>query len=147
MLQLDLRAADRRGDEAHALAHTGSVFEPDAASLARWRGWWRIVRADQWGIFFPGALLGMALPAILYTASIPAGTDLRGLAIASELARALTEKGGRLVPLVLALWLVPLATWKAAAAGFVGLDAAAREFRFLPSRADFFLIMSVRALG
>jgi len=85
------------------LAHTGSVFEPDAAALVRWRGWWRIVRADQWGIFFPGALLGMALPAILYTAAIPAGTDLRGLAIASELARALAERGGRVVPLVLAV--------------------------------------------
>ncbi len=85
------------------LAHTGSVFEPDEAALLRWRGWWRIVRADQWGIFFPGALLGMALPAILYTAAIPAGTDLRGLAIASELARALAERGGRAVPLVLAV--------------------------------------------
>ncbi len=85
------------------LAHTGSVFEPDAAALVRWRGWWRIVRADQWGIFFPGALLGMALPAILYTSAIPAGTDLRGLAIASELARALAERGGRAVPLVLAV--------------------------------------------
>jgi Mn2+/Fe2+ NRAMP family transporter len=85
------------------LAHTGSVFEPDAAALERWRGWWRIVRADQWGIFFPGALLGMALPAILYTASIPTGTDLRGLAIASELARALAERGGRLLPVVLAV--------------------------------------------
>ena len=90
------------GQKVH-LAHTGSVFEPDAEALERWRGWWRIVRADQWGIFFPGALLGMALPAILYTASIPPGTDLRGLAIASELARALTEKGGHLVPLVLAV--------------------------------------------
>jgi hypothetical protein len=85
------------------LAHTGSVFEPDAASLRRWRGWWRIVRADQWGIFFPGALLGMALPAVLYTAVIPAGTDLRGLAIASELARALAERGGQLLPVVLAV--------------------------------------------
>jgi hypothetical protein len=85
------------------LAHTGSVFEPDAAALQRWRGWWRIVRADQWGIFFPGALLGMALPAILYTTAIPTGTDMRGLAIASELARALAERGGRAVPLVLAL--------------------------------------------
>ncbi|HET7293879.1 MAG TPA: Nramp family divalent metal transporter [Vicinamibacteria bacterium] len=85
------------------LAHTGSVFEPDAASLARWRGWWRIVRADQWGIFFPGALLGMALPAILYTTAIPVGTEVRGLAIASELARALAERGGPTLPLLLAL--------------------------------------------
>jgi len=85
------------------LAHSGSVFEPSALALERWRGWWRIVRADQWGIFFPGALLGMALPAILYTSAIPAGTDLRGLAIASELSRALLERGGQAVPLLLAV--------------------------------------------
>jgi hypothetical protein len=85
------------------LAHTGSVFEPDPGALARWRGWWRIVRADQWGIFFPGALLGMALPAILYTSAIPRGTELRGLAIASELARALADRGGSALAVLLAL--------------------------------------------
>jgi hypothetical protein len=85
------------------LAHTGSVFEPDAAALQRWRAWWRIVRADQWGIFFPGALLGMALPAILYTALIPRGTEIRGLAIASELARSLSERAGPAMAVLLAL--------------------------------------------
>jgi hypothetical protein len=85
------------------IADTGTAFVPDADALLRWRGWWRIVRADQWGIFFPGALLGMALPAILYTAIIPRGTEMRGLAIASELARALTERGGPALAVVLAL--------------------------------------------
>jgi hypothetical protein len=84
------------------LAHTGNVFEPDGDALQRWRGWWRIVRADQWGIFFPGALLGMALPAILYTAIIPTGTEMRGLAIASELARALATRGGPAVAVLVA---------------------------------------------
>ena len=91
------------GAQRVKLAHTGSVFEPDAGALARWRGWWRIVRADQWGIFFPGALLGMALPAILYTAVIPRGTELRGPAIASELARALAARGGPAMAVLLAL--------------------------------------------
>jgi hypothetical protein len=61
------------------------------------------VRADQWGIFFPGALLGMALPAILYTALIPRGTEIRGLAIASELARRLSERAGPAMAVLLAL--------------------------------------------
>ena len=30
--------------------------------MRRWRGWWRIVSADQWGVFFAGAMLGMVLP-------------------------------------------------------------------------------------
>ena len=37
------------GGKVH-LAHHGFTFRPDAESLARWRGWWRIVRVDQWGI-------------------------------------------------------------------------------------------------
>src|SRR6187455_2895448 len=56
------------GAKVH-LADTGFMFEADAANQARWRGWWRIVRVDQWGIFFVGALLGMMLPALLYVTS------------------------------------------------------------------------------
>jgi hypothetical protein len=90
------------GKEVH-LAHTGSTFAPTASSLERWRGWWRIVRVDQWGIFFVGALLGMALPGILYTALLPRGADLRGLNVASELARALAARGGPALTVVVAL--------------------------------------------
>jgi hypothetical protein len=85
------------------LAHTGSVFETTAGALQRWRGWWRIVAIDQWGIFFVGALVGMALPGILYTAVIPRGTDLRGLNIASELARALVARGGPALAVIVAI--------------------------------------------
>ena len=90
------------GQKVH-LAHAGSVFEPTPGQLGRWAGWWRIVRIDQWGIFFAGALLGMALPGILYTAAIPRGTDMRGLAIASELAHALSPASGKALALSLAL--------------------------------------------
>ncbi len=74
------------GGERTPLADTGFMFEPDAANLARWRGWWRIVRMDQWGIFFVGALLGMMLPALLYVTFIAGGTDIKGLAISAVLA-------------------------------------------------------------
>lgn len=74
--------------KAVPLAHCGSIFAPDEASMVRWRGWWRIVRADQWGVYFVGALLGMALPAILYTAMIPPGQDIRGLGVGAALAAA-----------------------------------------------------------
>ena len=74
------------GDKVVPLAHSGSVFAPDADNMARWRGWWRIVRADQWGVFFCGALLGMALPAILYTSVLSPGEDIRGLGVAAALA-------------------------------------------------------------
>ena len=82
------------GGKKVALAHSGSTFKPDATSLERWRGWWRIVRVDQWGVYFAGAVLGMMLPALLYVTFIPAGSDIRGLGIAAALAQAVaTEKG------------------------------------------------------
>jgi hypothetical protein len=89
------------------LAHSGSVFVPDEASMARWQGWWRIVRADQWGVFFCGALLGMVLPAILYTSVIAPGVDIRGLGVAAALADALG--GGTALALAVAFmgaWLL-----------------------------------------
>ncbi len=90
------------GQKVH-LAHSGTVFETTHAALESWKGWWRIVRVDQWGIFFVGAILGMALPGILYTSLIPRGTDLRGLNIASELARALAEQAGPSLAIVVAI--------------------------------------------
>jgi hypothetical protein len=78
------------------------VFEPSPESLGRWRAWWRIVRIDQWGIFFVGALLGMALPGILYTSAIARGTDMRGLAVASQLAQALSTRSGAALTIAIA---------------------------------------------
>ncbi|HYK21477.1 MAG TPA: Nramp family divalent metal transporter [Pyrinomonadaceae bacterium] len=82
------------GGKKVALAHSGSTFEPDAESLERWRGWWRIVRVDQWGVYFTGAILGMALPALLYVTFVPAGSDIRGLGIAAALAHAVASRKG-----------------------------------------------------
>jgi len=79
------------------LAHSGFMFTPDAESMARWRGWWRIVRADQWGVFFIGAILGMALPALLYVTFLPQGMDIRGLSISAALAQAVGATGGPLL--------------------------------------------------
>ena len=79
------------------LTHHGFAFAPNAESMRRWRGWWRIVRADQWGIFFTGSLLGMALPALLYVTFLPHGTEIRGLGISAALAQGV---GGQLGPLV-----------------------------------------------
>jgi hypothetical protein len=82
------------GGKKVALAHSGSTFKPDAESLQRWRGWWRIIRVDQWGVYFTGAILGMAFPALLYVTFLQSGTDIRGLGIAAALAQAVaTQKG------------------------------------------------------
>ena len=81
------------GEKSH-LADTGFIFEPDAQNQRRWRGWWRIVRVDQWGIFFVGALLGMMLPALLYVTFVASGADIKGLAISAVLAQAIGAAAG-----------------------------------------------------
>ena len=80
------------------LAHSGFMFSPDADAISRWRGWWRIVRADQWGVFFTGAILGMALPALLYVTFLPRGTDIRGLGISAALAQVSAPAPGHCSP-------------------------------------------------
>jgi len=79
------------------LAHTGFMFDATDDGMRRWRGWWRIVRADQWGVFFTGAILGIALPALLYVRFLPRGEDIRGLGIAAALASAVGEHAGPLL--------------------------------------------------
>ncbi len=89
------------------LAHTGYIFTPDAENMRRWHGWWRIVRADQWGVFFIGAMLGMVLPAVLYVTVVPGGTNMQGIGIAAALASAVGTRAGAAAGIVVAV----LATW------------------------------------
>ena len=85
------------------LAPTGYIFDPTPEAMGRWRGWWRIVRADQWGVYFGGALLGMILPAVLYVTFIEGGTDIRGLSVAAALADAMATRAGALFGGIIAL--------------------------------------------
>ena len=97
------------GGKKVTLAHTGSTFEPTEAALKRWKGWWRIVRVDQWGVFYAGAMLGMTLPALLYTTFVTAGSDIKGLGIAAVLAQAVASREGAIfggMIAVLAVWIL-----------------------------------------
>ncbi|MEW6126647.1 MAG: Nramp family divalent metal transporter [Acidobacteriota bacterium] len=91
------------GGQQVKLAHTGSVFDINQESLSKWRGWWRIISIDQWSVFFIGAILGMGLPAILYTSAIQPGKEIRGLAVAAELAYAMSARGGAALTIILAI--------------------------------------------
>src|SRR6185369_5533671 len=91
------------GGKKVALAHSGSTFEPNPESMKRWARWWRIVRVDQWGVFFTGAMLGMTLPALLYVTFVPAGSDIRGLGIAAALAQAVTTQKGAIFGGIIAI--------------------------------------------
>ena len=84
------------GGKVH-LAHCGFIFEPSVEAMQRWRGWWRIVRADQWGVFAVGAIVGMLLPALLYVTFLPRGTDIQGLGISAALASRVGAVSGPLL--------------------------------------------------
>ncbi len=94
------------GGERKALSPTGYTFDTSSAAMERWRGWWRIVRADQWGVYFVGAMLGMVLPAVLYVTFIEGGTDIRGLSVAAALANAMASQAGAIFGGVIAMMAV-----------------------------------------
>lgn len=89
------------------LAHVGFRIETDPDTMKRWKGWWRLVRADQYGVFFVGAVLGMLLPGLLYITFVPSGEDIRGLAVASSLAHAMAGAKGAVFGGVIAM----MAAW------------------------------------
>lgn len=75
------------------LAHVGIRFEVTPEAIRIWKQWWRVAQVDQWLVFFLGAILGMGLPAILYTSFIEPGRDIRTVAIAAELSAAMSNHG------------------------------------------------------
>jgi hypothetical protein len=79
------------------LAHSGFTFAASDEAMTRWRGWWRLVRADQWVVFCLGAILGMMLPALLYVTFLPRGSNIQNLAISAALASAIGAAAGPLV--------------------------------------------------
>jgi hypothetical protein len=85
------------------------MFSADRVSMERWHGWWRIVSADQWGLFWTGALLGMLLPALLYVTFLPRGTNIQGPGISAALASAIGSRAGALTAGIIAFlgaWLL-----------------------------------------
>ncbi len=96
------------GERGH-VAHTGFIFAANARSMDRWHGWWRVVSADQWGLFWIGAILGMLLPALLYVTFLPRGTNIQGLGISAALASAIGTRTGAGVGAIIAFlgaWLL-----------------------------------------
>jgi hypothetical protein len=95
--------ASATAGEHSALAHSGFRFADTPEEMSKWRGWWRIVHADQWGVFFTGAILSMLLPGLLYVTFLPPGADIRGYGIAAALAEAMIGAGAPLLGGLVAL--------------------------------------------
>jgi hypothetical protein len=61
------------GGHAIELSHVGKVFHVTPDSLPRWKGWLRHVQREQWMIWMPACLLGIALPSMLSIQFLPRG--------------------------------------------------------------------------
>ncbi len=64
------------------LSHVGTVFTPDAESVPRWRRWVRHVTREQLAVWMTGALVGVALPAMLSVQFLPRGMEGKPWAMA-----------------------------------------------------------------
>lgn len=87
------------GGQAGTLMPAGKTFPEDARNAAVWKRWFRYLLIDQWGIYFTGAVLGMALPSILYgyllTSSAAGPADVTS--IIGALAQLLGQRYGQLL--------------------------------------------------
>jgi hypothetical protein len=63
-------------------------------NISSWKGWWKLLNIDQWGVFYFGAMIGMFLPGILYVGVLPRGMDLPSWGIAASTASGLILKLG-----------------------------------------------------
>jgi hypothetical protein len=96
------------GDRAILLPRDGAIFPPSAANLAKWREWWRYLRADLSYLWTAGCLIGMSVPVLLALDAVPPGTDMGGFGAGAIFAREITRRYWTLLwlPVLLtALWI------------------------------------------
>jgi hypothetical protein len=82
-----------RGEAQPEVAPVGTTFPETPENAAVWKRWYRFLVLEMWGIFVPGAIIGMLMPGILvsYLAAESGGrahgrehADLRGRAAAGD---------------------------------------------------------------
>ena len=83
------------GGRTIKLSHTGKVFELNDENLSRWRRWLRVISRDQFLLWMPGCLLGMALPAMFSYEYLRGGVgNIDGNAVAAMTADAIAQRHG-----------------------------------------------------
>src|SRR5206468_3697840 len=136
------------------LAREGAIFPVTEPNLAKWREWWYYLRADLWFLWTPGCLIGMALPVLLAVAFVPFESDVRGLGVATALARALGQRFGPIfwiLTLLTGLWIL-LSTQLGITSGFarsvteILWTSGARPRAAAGASALYYLVLAVFAL-
>jgi hypothetical protein len=83
------------GGRTIQLSHTGKVFPMEEQQMARWKGWLRHIRRDQFVLWAPGCVLGMALPAMFSYEYIRGMQNVEGFAVAAITAEAIAARHGQ----------------------------------------------------
>lgn len=84
------------GGRTIRLSHTGKVFVVDAQTLPRWRRWVNVILRDQFMLWAPGCVIGMALPAVFSLEFIRGVQDIDGNAAAAISAQAIAARHGQI---------------------------------------------------
>ncbi|HEV3362984.1 MAG TPA: hypothetical protein VG795_02385, partial [Acidimicrobiia bacterium] len=78
------------------LRPTGFAFPDDEINTRRWRRWMGLLRLDMYGVFLPGAIIGMLLPTVLVRhLAVESGTAPSGGNIETFAASLLGAEHGR----------------------------------------------------
>ena len=82
------------GGKKIPVSPTGKIFRLTKENLETWRRWVRILKYDQWYVFFIGALLGMFLPALAVRSVTELGTTLPAWGIAAHISEQFAARVG-----------------------------------------------------
>jgi hypothetical protein len=82
------------GGRRISLSHAGMVFPVTAEARRRWGGWLRHVTRDQLAMWFPAAVIGLALPTMLSIEFLPRGTQADQWILAGMTADGLAARVG-----------------------------------------------------
>jgi len=83
------------GGKKVALSPVGKVFRLSNENIGRFNRWMKLLKYDQWLIFFPGALLGMYLPSLIAVSLLPRGQQLPPWGVAAHIANEFASIVGR----------------------------------------------------
>jgi hypothetical protein len=84
------------GGRTIKLSHTGKVFAVNGETLPRWRRWVRVILRDQFLLWGPGCVIGMALPSVFSLEFIRGVRNIDGNAAAALTAEAIGARHGEI---------------------------------------------------
>lgn len=84
------------GGRTIKLSHTGKVFTITDETMARWKRWIGVISRDQFLLWAPGCVLGMALPAMVSYEFIRGVQNVDGNAAAAMTAQAIADRHGHI---------------------------------------------------